>query len=162
MAVRDDGRDRRRRHDGADRGAGVDEAHRGGRSPDRKPFGDDFRRRGKAAAFAGAEEEPARGQHPHAGREAWLAQAIDQNTMMTRNPRRVPSRSMSTPPPAYISAYASRNTEFSSAELRVGEWNVLLDRGDGHRQRLPIEVADRNRRGHKKRHAPFHRHVDRQ
>ena len=35
---------------------------------------------------------------------AWLAQASDQKTMMTANPRRVPSRSISTPPPAYISA----------------------------------------------------------
>ena len=35
---------------------------------------------------------------------AWLAHASDQNTMMTRNPRRVPSRSTSAPPPAYISA----------------------------------------------------------
>ena len=34
----------------------------------------------------------------------WLAQAIDQNIMMRKNPRRVPSRSTSAPPPAYISA----------------------------------------------------------
>jgi hypothetical protein len=34
----------------------------------------------------------------------WLAQASDQNSMMTVNPRRVPSTSISLPPPAYISA----------------------------------------------------------
>ena len=34
----------------------------------------------------------------------WLAHASDQKTMMRENPRRVPSRSISAPPPAYISA----------------------------------------------------------
>ena len=32
----------------------------------------------------------------------WLAQASDQNTMITKNPRRVPSASMRRPPPMYI------------------------------------------------------------
>ena len=32
------------------------------------------------------------------------------------------------------------------AELGVGERNVALNRGDRDRQRLPIEVADRDRR----------------
>ena len=40
------------------------------------------------------------------------------------------------------------------AELRVGERNVLLDRRDGDRQRLAIEVADRNRHAHDHRDAP--------
>src|SRR5215475_6563954 len=35
---------------------------------------------------------------------AWLADASDQNTMMTTNPRREPSTSTSLPPPAYINA----------------------------------------------------------
>ena len=34
----------------------------------------------------------------------WLAQASDQNTMITVKPRRVPSTSISLPPPAYMSA----------------------------------------------------------
>ncbi len=34
----------------------------------------------------------------------WLAQASDHTIMISRNPRRVPSRSTSAPPPAYISA----------------------------------------------------------
>ena len=34
----------------------------------------------------------------------WLAQASDQNTMMTVKPRRVPRTSISLPPPAYMRA----------------------------------------------------------
>jgi len=34
----------------------------------------------------------------------WLAQASDQNTMMARRPARVPTTSISLPPPAYITA----------------------------------------------------------
>ena len=52
----------------------------------------------------------------------WLAHASDQNTMITRKPRRVPSRSMSTPPPAYASAYANRKTELNAP-------NCVLVRG---------------------------------
>ena len=42
---------------------------------------------------------------------AWLAQASDQNSMMTVKPRRVPSTSKSLPPPAYMTAYATRNAD---------------------------------------------------
>ena len=52
----------------------------------------------------------------------WLMQASDQPSMMTRNPRRVPRRSTSAPPPAYISAYASRKHEFRNP-------NCVLVRG---------------------------------
>ena len=34
----------------------------------------------------------------------WLAQASDQNTMIARSPARVPTTSISLPPPAYITA----------------------------------------------------------
>src|SRR5262249_12110890 len=40
------------------------------------------------------------------------------------------------------------------AELGVRERNVALDRGDRDRQRLAIEIADRNRRAHDRCHAP--------
>ena len=125
------------------------------RSRDGKPLGDDLGRGGEPAALADAEQEPARrraSRTPVA--RLWLAHASDQKTMITRNPRRVPSRSISTPPPAYISAYASRNIELSAPNSRVGERNVVLDRGDGHRQRLPIEIADRDRHTHEQGDAP--------
>ena len=41
----------------------------------------------------------------------WLAHASDQNSMIARNPVRVPTTSMSLPPPAYITAYAIRNED---------------------------------------------------
>jgi hypothetical protein len=43
----------------------------------------------------------------------WLAEARDQPIMMRSRPRRVPSRSTSAPPPAYMKAYASRNAACS-------------------------------------------------
>ena len=39
-------------------------------------------------------------------------------------------------------------------ELDVGERDVALDGGDGDRQRLAIEVADRNRDAQQQRNAP--------
>jgi hypothetical protein len=43
----------------------------------------------------------------------WLAEAIDQPIITISRPRRVPSRSTRAPPPAYMTAYASRNAACS-------------------------------------------------
>jgi hypothetical protein len=44
----------------------------------------------------------------------WPAQASDQNSMIATKPILVPSTSISLPPPAYITAYATRNDDCSN------------------------------------------------
>ena len=58
--------DERRRNDRANGRAGIDDAHRRRAVVDRKPFRHRARGRRKAAAFAYAEQQPARRQREHA------------------------------------------------------------------------------------------------
>jgi len=50
--------------------SGVDDAHSGRAPLDGEPFGDGSRGSWKSAAFAGAQEQPARGKHDDAAGEA--------------------------------------------------------------------------------------------
>ena len=70
VGVEDDRGDERRRDDGADRRAGVDDAHRGRALARREPFSDGLGRGGEAAAFAGAEQESAERERAEAGGKA--------------------------------------------------------------------------------------------
>ena len=74
----------------------------------------------------------------------WLAQASDQKTMMTAKPA-----PRAEPVDEHAAAgvhqrIGEQEHRRQRAELGVRERDVFLDGGDGHRQRLAIEIADRD------------------
>jgi len=142
--MNEDERDRRRRHHGAHRSSGINDPHGRRSFVHRKPFGDDLRRGRKPTAFAGPEQEPASGEHPHAGGEAvrGTRQRPEQHDHQKAAPRAetIDERAA----PGVRQRVGKQERRVQRAELGIGQWNVALDRGDGHRQRLPIEVADRD------------------
>ena len=74
--------------------------------------------------------------------------------MISANPARVPDR-IQQPAPAHIHHRIRRKKRrLQPPKLRIGNVNRARDRADRHRQRLPVEVADRDRRRHQRHKVP--------
>src|SRR6478672_741809 len=78
----------------------------------------------------------------------WLAQAIDQNTIIRKNPRRVPRASLSLPPACVHQRVCEQKRRLQVRELLVGERDIASNRMDRYRQSLPVQITDRNRSTH--------------
>ena len=151
LPYENDGGDRRRRDDGADRRAGVDDAHRRRSFARGKPLGDDFGRGGEAAALARAEQEAAGGEHPEAGGQAVAGarERPEHHDDGEAAPRAEPIDERAAA--GVHQRVGEQEHRAQRAELGVGERNVLLDGGDGDRQRLAIQIADRDGDEHEER-----------
>ncbi len=160
VGVENDRGDERRRDDGADRRAGVDDAHGGRSLARRKPFSDCLGCRREPAALAGAEQESAERKRAKAGRKAMRgtgqrprhhdheepaarAQAIDQDAATRVH-----------------QAVGGEERDLQPREVGIAERNFLLDGGDGDRERLPVEIADGNRDAEDESNAPAQRSDD--
>jgi hypothetical protein len=153
----------RRRDDGSCRRAGVHDTHGGGAFPHWKPFGDGFRGGGEASSFTHAEQETAYRQHAEPRRQtvAGASQrppAHDQQESVAR------SEGVDQLAAAGVhQGVGGEECGLKLRELRVRDGNLALDGGDGDRQRLAVEVANRDRRSDQEGDAPAQRakHGDR-
>ena len=112
-----------------------------------EPFRYGLGRRGESAAFAHPEQKPAYGEHSEARRES------------VTGARQAPpdhDRDEAAPRPEYVHQLATarvherirqQKRRLQPRVLRIGNWDIALDRGDRDGQRLPVEVADGDRAG---------------
>ena len=154
--MQQDRRDERRRDDCADRRSSVDDPHRGRSLFDGKPLGDYFRRCWKATPFAHAEQKPADRQHAEPGRETVTGAGDRPENHDREEPAPGPEAIDEGAATGVHQGVGQKEDRRQIAELGVGKGNVLLNGLDGNRQRLAIEVTDRDRRAHENRHAPSH------
>ena len=147
-------RDERRRQHRANRRAAIDDAHRCCTISDRKPFRHRARGRWKTAAFADAEQQPARRQRDHAAGQtvARARQRPENHDAQKPAPRAQPVQQQAA---ADIhQAVSDQKRRIQSCLHFIAEGNVSLNRLDRPRQRLPVQIADRNRGTHEKRDEP--------
>jgi len=150
----EDQRDGGRRDDGPDRGARVDDPHRERSLARRKPFGHRLGGGGKPSALAGAQQEPADEERPvsdgqaMAGRRARPRDHDDEEAAARAEPvhERTPAR--------VHERVRKQKRRLQLRKLGVRERDLALDRGDRHRKRLAIEVADRDGRAEGDRETP--------
>ena len=76
----------------------------------------------------------------------WLAQASDQKTMMTVKPAARAQHVHQLAAAGVHQRVGEQERRLQQRELLVGDRDVPLDGLDGHRQRLPVEIADGDRR----------------
>ena len=149
-----DRRDERRCDDGADGRAGVDDAHGRRALAGGEPLRDRLGGSGEATALAGAEQEPAERERAEScgqavGRARERPGDHDDQEAAAR-PEAVDERAAA----GVHHPVGGEKRDLQPREVGVAERDLLLNRGDGDRQRLTIQVADGDRDADDERHAP--------
>ena len=139
--------DHRRRHHHAHGGAGVDDAHGRGALLHRKPLRHRPRRRGEAAPFADAEEEPAEGEGANAHRQSVAGAGEGPEQHDDREAPACAEDVHQLAAPDVHEGVSDQERRLQLRELLVRDRDVASDGLDGHGQRLAVEVADRDRQG---------------
>ncbi len=126
-----------------------------------EPFCHRLGRRGKPAALTHAEQKQAHGKEGDAARKS---QAGTGQRPPDHDQKKAPARSQQVNQLATARIHQGIGAQERGLQVRklnIRYWDLPLDGVDGHWQRLPIEIADRDCSRNKDRHLPaesiFHR-----